>query len=98
MSITASDITSGISALAALIAAYHAVRANGKATTINANVNGRFAKFLEILGQAAITVPHEVAAKVVAAPPAEVPPDATPEEQLTLEWLAKIGKDVEEKL
>lgn len=79
-----------ISALAALLAAWHAIKANSKSTTINANVNSRLEELVKILGQAEITIPHEVAAKVVYAPPQTVPQGATLEEELALQWLAKI--------
>lgn len=76
--------------LVALLAAYHAIQGNRKSTNIQANVNGNIASLVKILGEAAITVPHETAAKVIAAPPADIPEDATPEETLALEWIQKL--------
>jgi hypothetical protein len=93
MMITANEVISAVSALSAAIAAWHAARGSKKSTEIKANVNGNLQRLVDILAEAAITVPHSVAAKVVAAPPADIPDDATLDERLALEWLQKVRDD-----
>jgi len=83
-------ITGLIAAAPGLLAAYHAIQASRKGTVIKANVNGNMERLLTVLEQAAVTVPHDVAAKVVAAPPVDIPDDATSDERLALEFLQKI--------
>jgi len=91
--ITFNDIVSAISALAALLASYHAIKANGKASVIKANVNGNIERLVDILVDAAITIPHETAAKVVATPPVDTE-GLSPDDRLAVEFFQKLGRDV----
>lgn len=91
MHLTFADINTLISAIAALIAAYHAARASQKGTTIKANVNGNLENLVRILSESAITIPHSTATRVVSAPPVDLTGDETMEERLALEFLAKIN-------
>ena len=93
MHITFNDVISAISALAALLASYHAIRANSKATVIRANVNGNIERLVNILSEAAITIPHQTATKVIATPPVDTS-GLSPEDKLTVEFLQKLGRDV----
>jgi len=83
-------ITGLIAAAPGLLAAWHAIQANHKTTNIKANVNGNIERLVDILAQAAITIPHDVATKIIAAPPIDIPDDATSDERLALEFLQKI--------
>jgi hypothetical protein len=94
MSISVVDVASLLSGVAAFLTAINTVmlRGNGKDTkSTSVNVNGNMSRLVDILSRAAITIPHTTATKVVDAPPAEVPDDATLEERLATEWLAKLG-------
>jgi hypothetical protein len=83
-------IAAVISAVAALLAAYHAIRGNQKSTTIKASVNGNLERLVEILAHAAIEIPHDTATKVIEAPPITIPDEATSDERLALEWINKV--------
>jgi hypothetical protein len=92
--ITANEVISAVSALSAAVAAYHAIRGSRKSTEIKANVNGNIERLVDILADAAITIPHSVAARVIAAPHADIPDDVTPDERLALEWFQKVRNDI----
>lgn len=91
MHFTFADFNTLLSAIAALIAAYHAARANRKGTQIRANVNGNLESLIQILAESAITIPHDTATRVISAPPVQHAADETPEERVAMEFFAKIN-------
>lgn len=90
MSNLVTGITSLVSAIAAVLAAWHAIQGSKKGTQIKANVNGNLERLVQILAESAITIPHDTAAKVISAPPVDIPDDASTDERLALEFLAKL--------
>jgi hypothetical protein len=85
-------IAAAIAAIPGIVAAFHARKAKQTAQSVNVKVNGNVARLLDILSSASIEIPHDVAAKVIAAPPVSVPEDASSDEIIAQQFAAKLGK------
>jgi hypothetical protein len=68
-------IAAAIGAIPGIIAAWYAKGAHTTSKAVDLKVNGNVSRLLDVLTSAAIEIPHDVAAKVVSAPPINTPSD-----------------------